>query len=366
MEHATEQHLIRIGQALRRGGEDQYLDFRAHEEKIRRILELREQKGVLILGHNYMAPLVYNVSGEGERGDSLQLAQYAAKSDKPIILFDGVRFMAETAKILNPEKKVLIADMAAGCSLADPFRGEEVREYKKKFPGLPVVLYINSYADAKAEADYCCTSSNAVQVVLQAAMDFGTSTVIFLPDSLMGKNIEDELQSEAFQKTLPRSIDLIYPGKYDNKHGSCEVHEKISLEMVRNIRKQFGLARHDAYDREMDKPITAVLVHWECLPEVRQEADFCGSTSQMIKYVKEHPTLKRVYLGTECEMSANLQNEFPQIDFVRTCAIACQHMAKITLDKMLTALETEQPEVTVPEEIRLRALKPIERMLRIR
>ncbi len=348
---ATSNDLIRIEQALNRGGADQYLDFQANHDLIQRILQLRDQKSVLILGHNYMAPLVYHLSGEGERGDSLQLAQYAAKSDKPIILFDGVRFMAETAKILNPDKKVLIADMAAGCSLADPFRGQDVRKYKEKHPGLPVVLYINSYADAKAEADYCCTSSNGLKVVEHAAKEFGTKQVIFLPDSLMGANLQEELKQQG------SDIDLIYPGKYDVKHGACEVHAQITVEMVRNIRHDFRLSREDK--------TTAVLVHWECHPDVLKEADFHGSTSAMIKYVKSHPELKRVYLGTECEMTANMQNEFPQIEFVRTCAIACQHMAKITLHKILKALETEKPEVTVPEEIRVRALGSIKRMLAI-
>ncbi|HLC97322.1 MAG TPA: quinolinate synthase [Candidatus Nanoarchaeia archaeon] len=346
-----------IQQTFLKSSGDQYLDFLAQREKIERILLLKEQKNVLVLGHNYMAPLVYNLSGEGERGDSLQLAQYAAKSDKPIILFDGVRFMAETAKILNSEKKVLIADMQAGCSLADPFRGAEVRAYKEQFPGLPIVIYINSYADAKAEADYCCTSSNGLQVVQHAAKEFGTERVIFLPDSLMGENLQDELREAG------SALELIYPGKYDAQHGSCEVHEKISLEMVQNIRVQYQLPKHQPGETN---PETAVLVHWECLPEVRKEADFCGSTSHMIRYVREHPSLQRVYLGTECEMAANLQNEFPQIDFVRTCAIACQHMAKITLDKIVQCLEAEQPEVLVPEEIRIRALKPIARMLQIK
>ena len=259
--------------------------------------------------------------------------------------------MAETAKILNPTKKVLIADMKAGCSLADPFRGEDVRRYKEKYPGLPVVLYINSYADAKAEADYCCTSSNGLKVVEHAAKEFGTKQVIFLPDSLMGANLQEELRQQG------SDIDLIYPGKYDAKHGACEVHAQITAEMIRNIRHDFKLSRED--------PTTAVLVHWECHPDVLKEADFHGSTSAMIKYLYSHPELKRVYLGTECEMTANMQNEFPQIEFVRTCAIACQHMGKITLHKILHALETEQPEVTVPEEIRIRALRSIKRMLAI-
>ena len=343
--------LVRIEQALHRSNTDQHLDFQANQDLIEQILKLRDQKNVLILGHNYMAPLVYHLSGEGERGDSLQLAQYAAKSNKPIILFDGVRFMAETAKILNPEKKVLIADLKAGCSLADPFRGEDVRRYKEKYPGLPVVLYINSYADAKAEADYCCTSSNGLKVVEHAAKEFASNQVIFLPDSLMGANLQDELKLQG------SALNLIYPGKYDAEHGACEVHAQITVEMVQNIRRDFALSPEDK--------ATAVLVHWECHPDVLKEADFHGSTSAMIKYLHTHPELKRVYLGTECEMTANMQNEFPQIEFVRSCAIACQHMGRITLHKILQALETEQPEVTVPEEIRLKALRSIQKMLEV-
>jgi len=249
--------LQRVEKFIKRGGSDQHLDFLANKDTIASILELKREKNVLILGHNYMAPLVYHISGDEERGDSLQLARIAAKSDKPIILFDGVRFMAETAKILNPNKKVLIADVKAGCSLADPFRGKDIRAYKNKYPGVPIVLYINSYASAKAEADYCCTSSNAVKVVKHAAKQFGTNRVIFLPDSLMGANIDEELSG---------NIDLIYPGKYDKKFGSCEVHEKITSEMIQDIREQHNIRKND--------PTTAVLVHWECRPEVLAESDF--------------------------------------------------------------------------------------------
>lgn len=343
--------LIPMEQDARARGMDHYVEFKAQEDIITEILRLKEEKKVLILGHNYMAPLVYNLSGEGQRGDSLQLARYAAKSNHPIILFDGVRFMAETAKILNPGKKILLADLNAGCSLADPFRGEQVKAYKQKFPGAPIVLYINSYADAKAEADYCCTSSNGLKVIKHAAQEFNTNKVIFLPDSLMGKNIEEELKKEK------SGIELIYPGKYDSQHGSCEVHEQITAEMIRMIRRQFNIRKEDS--------ATGILVHWECRPEVLEEADFHGSTSAMIQYIKEHSELRKVYLGTECEMTANLQNEFPAIEFVRSCAIACQHMARITLPKILKTLQTEQPEVLVPEEIRLQALNSIQRMLAI-
>jgi len=330
---------------------DHYLDFKTEQVKIEKILKLRDQKNVLILGHNYMKPLIYHLSDKDSRGDSLALSMYAAKSTSPIILFDGVRFMAETAKILNPDKKVLIADLNAGCSLADPFRKQDVLEYKEKFPGAPVVTYINSYAEVKAESDYCCTSANALKVVNHASKDFNSNKVIFLPDSLMGKNLENELGN------LESKIELIYPGKYDNKFGRCEVHEKISAEEIRRIRRQFDLKKGSSD--------SAVLVHLECPPEVLAEADYYGSTSGMAKYLLEHPNLKKVYLGTECEMTSNLQNEFPQIDFVRACQVFCQHMRKITLDKILFSLENEVYEINVEENIRRKAKTSIDRMLSI-
>ncbi len=350
METNYQKRLGDIVQSLRKTP-DQYVEFLAKSETIARILKLREQKNVLILGHNYMAPLVYHLSDRNERGDSLALSRYAAQSNNPVILFDGVRFMAETAKILNPEKKVLIADLTAGCSLADPFTADDVRQYRRRYRHTPVVTYINCYAEVKAESDYCCTSSNALKVVQHAAAEFQTKRVIFLPDSLMGEN----LQIEANRLAL--DLDLIYPGKYDNYFGRCEVHEKFTASQIKDIRKQF----------EIPKGVTnaAILVHWECPPEVLEEADFYGSTSQMANYVKDHPELKRVYLATECEMAANLASEFPQVHFVRTCNVFCQHMRKITLDKILYSLENDVYEVEVPEEVRKKSLKAIERMLRI-
>jgi quinolinate synthase len=330
---------------------DQHLDFQTQREKIERILQLREEKDVLILGHNYMHPLIYQLSNKRERGDSLALAKYASQADNSIILFDGVLFMAETAKILNPDKKVLIADTEAGCSLADPFKAEDVQDYKRRFPGAPVVTYINSYAGVKAESDYCCTSANGLRVVKHAAKESGNGRVIFLPDSLMGENIQKELLGEG------SSIDLIYPGKYDANFGRCEVHEKFTPELIREIR-----AHHEL---EKGNPETAVLVHWECSSNVLEEADFYGSTSEMAQYIRDHPELKRVFLGTECEMSANLASEFPNVEFARSCQNFCQHMQKITLEKILYSLENEVFEVNVDEQIAKKALTSIERMLKI-
>ena len=330
------------------------IDVAANEEKIRRILQLKEEKNVLILGHNYMRPYIYALSELGARGDSLALSRYAAETDCPIILFDGVRFMAETAKILNPDKKVLIASKEAGCSLADPIRGEQVRRLKQEYPGAPVVTYINSYADVKAESDIVCTSANAVKVIIHMYEETGSDTIIFLPDTLLGENLQRELDDMGY------SIDLIYPGKNNSlAEGKCEVHEKFTVEDLLTIRKQ--------YDIPKGHPHRAILAHWECPPEVLQEADFHGSTSQMANYVREnHP--ERVFLATECEMAANLEGEFPLTDFVRTCQIYCTHMRRITLDGILSALETEDPEkheITVDEGIRVRALKPIQRMLEL-
>lgn len=337
-----------IGQSLQ-SAPDQYLEFQAKRELIEAILRLREEKDVMILGHNYMHPLVYQLSGPRERGDSLALSRRASETTHSTILFDGVRFMAETAKILSPEKKVLIADLEAGCSLADPFSAGDVLEYKEKYPGAPVVTYVNSYADIKAESDYCCTSANAMKVVYHAAREYNTSQVIFFPDSLMGSNIQKEIE--------PWGIEVIYPGKYDGGFGRCEVHEQFKPEHIQQIREQYNIPKGSEE--------AAVLVHWECPPDVVAEADYCGSTSQMAQYIVEHPALKRVYLATECEMAANLASEFPSVEFVRSCSIYCQHMRKITLEKILYSLEHEVYEVDVDPQVAQRAKKAIDRMLAI-
>lgn len=338
--------LEQIEQTLRKVP-DQHLEFLAKQELIERILTLKSEKNVLILGHNYMEPLVFQLSGESERGDSLGLSRAAAKADNPIILFDGVRFMAETAKILAPQKKVLIADLEAGCSLADPFRREQVLEYRKQYPHAPVVTYINSYADVKAESDYCCTSANALNVVLHAAETFDSHQVIFLPDALMGANIQQEVEH--------LGIELIWPGRYDEQFVRCEVHEQFQVEHIHQVREQYNIPK--------GAPDAAVLVHWECLPEVVAEADYCGSTTQMGRYIAEHPEIKRVFLATECEMAANLSSEFPEVEFVKSCNIFCQHMRKITLEKIHHSLVHEVYEVHVDPDIAARARTAIDRML---
>ncbi len=330
------------------------VDVAANAEKVRRILQLKDEKNVLILGHNYMHPLVFGLSDKRARGDSLALARHAAETTCPVILMDGVRFMAETAKILNPDKKVLIASKLAGCSLADPVRGEDVRALKAAYPGAPVVMYINSYADAKAEADICCTSSNALDVILHVARTTGSAKVIFLPDTLMGMNLQAELDD------LGHRVELIYPGKdNDMMEAKCEVHEQFTVADLQLLRLQ--------YDIPKGHPRRAILAHWECPPDVLREADFHGSTSQMSNYIREHQP-ERAYLATECEMASNLAAEFPQTEFVRACLVFCSHMRRIGLDGILSASETEDPEeheITVDEGVRVRALVPIKRMLEL-
>ena len=326
-------------------------EFTDQRELVREILELQAEKQAILLGHNYMHPLVYHLSESSNRGDSLALAQQAARCTEPIIVFNGVRFMAETAKILNPNKLVLIPDLEAGCSLADNFRAGDARAYRDRYPGLPVVTYINSYAEVKAETDYCCTSANAVEVVRAAAADFGVSEVIFLPDSLMGMNLQREFDAAG------EKMKLIYPGREDDRFTRCEVHEQFTAEQIRAIRLEYDLPRSGEE--------TAVLVHWECSPEVLAEADFYGSTSQMARYIATHPQLKRVYLGTECEMAANLAAEFPTVHFVRSCSFHCPHMARITLKKLRDCLLHEQYAIEVEPETAAKARRAIDRMLTI-
>jgi quinolinate synthase len=211
------------------------------------------------------------------------------------------------------------------------------------------VTYVNSYADIKAVSDYCCTSANGKAVVQHAAKAFGTNKVIFFPDSLMGANLADELKEEG--------IEIIYPGKDDQSYGACEVHEKFTPQHLQEIRQQFKLPKGGKD--------TAVLAHWECKPEVVEESDFCGSTSQMARYIADRPHLKRVFLATECEMAANLALEFPAVEFVRSCNIFCQHMQKITLAKILYSLQHEVHEVHVDPAIAKKARVAIDRMLEI-
>ncbi|MDX1577623.1 MAG: quinolinate synthase NadA, partial [Gemmatimonadota bacterium] len=261
-------------------------------------------------------------------GDSLGLSKMAAESDADVIVFCGVHFMAETAKILNPDTTVLIPDLEAGCSLSESITAEDVRLLKERYPGVPVVTYMNTPAAIKAESDICCTSANATAVV----ESLGTDRVIFLPDEYLARNVA-------------RQTDV----KVIAWHGRCMVHEQFTVDEIRAYREQY--------------PGIEVIAHPECSPEVCDEADFTGSTTGMIEYL-DRARSDRVIMVTECSMSDNVQEAHPDLHFVKPCTI-CPHMKKISLEKTLASLQNLEHAVEVPEEIRVRALRAVERMIEV-
>jgi quinolinate synthase len=322
-------------------------ELRMKAELAAEINRLKIEKNAVILGHNYMEPALFH-SIPDYVGDSLELSRKAAKTDKDIIVFCGVKFMAETAKILNPGKKVLIPSEKAGCSLAASITAADVRELKQRFPGVPVVTYINTYADVKAESDICCTSSNAVAVV----ESLGNERVIFIPDEYLAGNVARETGKQIIYPTrdpvrhFPNDLDyqmIGWPGR-------CEVHEKFSVEDIKNVRKQF--------------PDVVILAHPECSPAVVAASDFSGSTTAMIKYV-EKTNAPRYLMLTECSMGDNVAAANPEKEMLRLCSVRCPHMNQITLEDTLEALQKEQYEIVIDEEIRKRALRSVERMLEI-
>ncbi len=294
---------------------------------IKAINDIKREKNAVILAHNYMTPEIFHGVADIV-GDSLALAKEASDSEADIIVLAGVHFMAETAKILNPEKKVLIPDSRAGCSLAESMTGEDVRLLKEAFPGVPVVSYVNTPADVKAETDVCCTSSNALHVV----ESLGVDRVLLLPDEYLAQNVANQTEVEI----------LAWRGR-------CEVHERFSAAEVRSYRS--------------GDPDLVILAHPECPPEVVKESDFAGSTSGMIQFVKEKRPA-RVVMLTECSMSDNVAAELPDVDFVRPCNL-CPHMKRITLPAILDALLHEQEEVNVPFGIAKKARRSVERMLAV-
>jgi len=307
------------------------------------INKLKKERNAVILGHNYMEPALYH-SVADVTGDSLELCRKAASTDADILVFCGVEFMAETAKIINPSKKVLIPSEKAGCSLAASITAEDVRNLKKKYPGIPVVTYINSYADVKAETDVCCTSGNAAKIV--AALN--SDTVIFIPDEYLAKNVARETGKKVifpdFKSDKEQSLDKVFV----SWHGKCEVHEQFTVEDVERIRAQF--------------PDVVVLAHPECSPEVTAASDFTGSTSAMINYVKTKKAPNYLLL-TECAMGDNIIAENKNANILRLCSIRCPHMNQITLEDTLLALKELKYEVHVPEQILLKAKRSIDRML---
>jgi quinolinate synthase len=313
------------------------------------INRLKEERNAVILGHNYMEPALF-YSVPDYTGDSLALARLAAETDKDIIVFCGVRFMAETAKLLNPEKTVLLPAKRAGCSLAESITAQDVRDLKARYPSVPVVTYVNTYADVKAESDICCTSSNAVAVI----ESLGTETAIFLPDEYLAKNVAQETGKHIIFPTVdPRHVasgdsDLDY--QLIGWPGRCEVHEKFTVQDIADVRAQF--------------PDVVILAHPECSPEVVAASDFSGSTSAMIQYV-EVVAAPRYLLLTECAMGDNVAAANPHREMLRLCRVRCPHMNEITMEDTLESLRQTRYAIEVPEEVRVRAARAVERMIAI-
>jgi quinolinate synthase len=311
---------------------------------------LKKKKDAVILGHNYMEPALF-YSIPDFTGDSLDLSRKAAQTDKSVIVFCGVRFMAETAKILSPSKTVLLPAEKAGCSLAASITAEDVRRLKARFPGVPVVTYVNTYADVKAESDICCTSSNAIAVV----ESLKTDTVIFLPDEYLAKNVAKETGKHIIFPALTPDTSPAQQGReLDYQmigwHGRCEVHEKFTVADIQAIRSQF--------------PDVVVVTHPECSPEVVAASDFSGSTNAMIRYVQETHAPRYLVL-TECAMGDNIAAANPDKEMLRLCMVRCPHMNTITMEETRDALKFNRYVVEVPEDVRVRAFRAVQRMIEI-
>ena len=301
------------------------IEWPAHGPYIREINRLKKEKGAVILAHNYMTAEIFHGVAD-IAGDSLQLAIAATKVEQPIIVQCGVHFMAETSKILSPEKTVLIPDSRAGCSLASSIKADDIALMRKMHPGAPVISYVNTTAEVKAASDICCTSSNAVEIVNGVDSD----VVIMTPDGYLAQNVAKQTNKK-----------VVY------WKGSCIVHERFTGAELRAYREA-----HDG---------VKIIAHPECPPEVLDEADFWGSTAGMINWVKDNRPQK-VVMVTECSMSDNVASEVPETEFVRPCSL-CPHMKRITLENILWSLHTMSEEVTLPADIIDRARLPIERMI---
>ena len=298
------------------------------EPLIAEIDELKRQRNAVVLAHNYMTPDIFHGVSD-LRGDSLQLARMAGDTEAEVIVMAGVHFMAETAKIVNPDKTVLIPDLRAGCSLAESITAADIRLLKERYPGVPVVTYVNTSAEVKAESDVTCTSSNAVAVV----ESLGVDRVIFLPEQYLGRWVASQTKVEI----------ILW-------HGSCMVHERFTPEELRQYR--------------VTNPGIQIIAHPECPPDVLAEADFVGSTSGMINWVQtERPA--SVVMVTECSMSDNVAAETPDVEFVRPCNL-CPHMKRITLEGIRDALRDMKHEVIVDPDVAARAKRAVDRMLEVR
>ena len=303
------------------------IEWAFHAPLIHKINQLKKEKNAVVLAHNYQTPeIFYGIADIA--ADSLALAVEAEKTNADIIVMCGVHFMAETAKLMNPNKKVLLPDMGAGCSLASSITGSDVRMLKEKYPGVPVVTYVNTSAEVKAESDVCCTSANAVKVV----ESLGVDKVIFLPDHYLANYVQKNTKV-----------------KIISWQGTCIVHEKFTGKEVEDIRKE--------------NPDIKVIAHPECPPDVISASDFAGSTSNMVKYVKEKQP-KKVLLVTECSMSDNVQIENPKVQFIKPCNL-CPHMKKITLNKVYDCLKNETNEIKIGHNIAEMARRSVQRMTTI-
>ena len=303
-------------------------EWASFADDVEAILELKRQRNAVILAHNYQTPEIFHCVADIV-GDSLALAREAQHVEADVIVMAGVHFMAETAKLLNPTKRVLMPDMLAGCSLADSITAADVRLLRQRYPGVPVVTYVNTSAAVKAESDICCTSGNARRIVESLARD-GADSIIMIPDEYLAQNIANET-----------GIKMI------TWAGHCEVHERFTPEEIRRLR--------------IEHPGVVVLAHPECPPEVVAEADFAGSTAHMSDFVASGRA-SRVVLITECSMSDNLAVQHPSVEFIRPCNL-CPHMKRITLPALRRSLETLGTEVVIEEHLAVRARQAVERML---
>jgi quinolinate synthase len=303
------------------------IEWPVHAPYVAAINELKAKRNSVILAHNYQTPEIFHGVAD-ITGDSLTLAREGAKTDADVIVLCGVHFMAETAKLLSPEKTVLLPDLEAGCSLAASITAEDVRLLRQRYPGVPVVTYVNTSAAVKAESDICCTSANAVEVV----ESLGVNRVIFLPDEFLGRYVAGQT-----------SVEIIL------WKGHCEVHERFTAEDVRSYKQQF--------------PDIEVLAHPECPPEVLAEVDFVGSTAAMVDHLHTS-TSSRVVMITECSMSDNVAVEFPEIEFIRPCNL-CPHMKTITLPKVLRSLERMEHQIEIDPAVAAKARLAVERMVAI-
>ncbi len=304
------------------------VEWAVYEPLVDKINRLKKEKNAVILAHNYMTPEIYHCVADIV-GDSLLLAKESQKAKADTIIMCGVHFMAETAKILNPDKKVLIPDTKAGCSLAESITGDDVRLLKEKYPGVPVVSYVNTSADVKSETDICCTSSNAVEIV----ESLGVDKVIFLPDEYLAQNVAAQTKV-----------------KIISYKGTCIVHERFTPEEIKEYRKNY--------------PGIVVLAHPECPPDVVAEADYTGSTSKMSNYVRDKKP-KKVLMVTECSMSDNVAIENPEVEMIKPCNL-CPYMKKITLQGIYNSLTKGTEEVTLTKDVMDKARLSIKRMIEVK